>query len=253
MFSSYYDTSGAQRGGPFIVTAGILGSEKQWLRLEVAWRAALKDAGIPHLHMRTLPQFFKDHDDEKQAFLSRLVLILRRYSAKTFVVTLDVEEYEKLNEQYLLDEARGPAFPLCAAYCAAQARAWHRVHHPRQPLRHYHEYGDVDKGKLINLCETNGIEMEFPKKRNRQTGEWFVPFQANDFLAWESRRGYSDAVNQSPHDFRPSFVKLVQTLKTERLHLDRDRLRMLCENAIPRRSSARAAIGGKAARLTRSN
>lgn len=237
-FTSYYDTS---RHGKMarraMATAGIVASERQYVRFATEWDAALKCAGIPHLHMKKLPAMFKGRENDKHIFLNRVVDLLRKRVTKTFGAVLDLDAYDRLNEEFELDDnGRISPFALTAGACAFMADRWTKRTHPGQPVLHYHESGDLGIGTAQAFCRINGVELNCLPKVN-EAGEWFVPFQATDFLAWEVRRGY-EQLHSGPTEyrFRPAIEKLAKELKIE-FHVWTERsLRADClAKRVPRR------------------
>src|SRR5688572_12508102 len=167
MFTTYYDTSGAEHDHPVMVTVGLIASEKKWLAFERNWRKALKEFDIPYVHMSELVPnkgpfaHFKKDEPRKRMLFTRLFKILRQNLSRYEVSGVSIEDFREVSRDFRVEETFGSAFALCVNSCVERSRDWLKKGHPGQPLEHFHEDGDFKKGTAVALCGIRGTELHF--------------------------------------------------------------------------------------------
>ena len=233
-FTAYYDTSG-NKALPYIVTAGLLGSDRTWTKFERDWNRVLSDFNIPYVHMRELagnskPHFhkFKDDPERKARLFQRLIRVLGKHTVRVFTTALQVEAWLQIDREYRFSEIARSPFATVAGSCATAAAAWLARTHAGQRLEHFHEEGDHDWGTLNGTLNVEGIVVTPRSAFSASADQWLVPFQGADLLAWEVRRGEIDASNGRA--FRRSIQAIMDRLGTrgEFRLIDIDVLRAVC-------------------------
>jgi hypothetical protein len=103
-FALYLDDGGHPDDQPFVVVAGYVATESQWLAFEPRWRDALArfDLGdafhmtdfMHHRHKYTSLKF--------EQILSTLALITKAHTLHPFVCALDIAAYKRVNGEFAL-------------------------------------------------------------------------------------------------------------------------------------------------------
>lgn len=215
MFSAFADTSGTKQS-PVMVTALLVGSERQWLQFDREWNRMLDRFDIPYIHMKELeharPPFERFEDEElKNRLYAAALRIVSRRSARAIVKGLVTRAYATVNLDFQLQEFAGSPLGLCAVLCAEQARAWLDSTHPGQPVRYWHERGDTDQGKMWEFSRRWNVPISPLDKIDPVTERWHTGFQAADMVAWEVRRGHHEILT-GRREFRASFLAILSRL-----------------------------------------
>jgi hypothetical protein len=193
MYATYYDTSGTD-DQPMVTTVGLFATMSRWERFEKQWKVAVVNARIPYLHMRDFvhrnPPYthFKENEDLRVEFVRAAIGMLADGDMRVVAMTVAPEDFETVNATYKLVEAFGGPWGLCACMCATTADTDWRHIEPDAPIAHIHERGEHGRGRVVDILSEAKIELQFRDKVDPHTGEWFVPFQACDFIAWEVRK-----------------------------------------------------------------
>jgi hypothetical protein len=237
MYAAYYDTSGQQKdmSRPLVV-AGLLSTESRWRRFEREWAAVLrrKEFNVPYLHMKEFSystgpyKDWKGDEPRRQGFLGALFTVIKRNVSKAYVTHLWPRDFVELNKSYVLKERLGGPYPLGASLAFAFVREWMGKKRPGQPTEHYFEAGDDGQRLFRALHEKNGRIPHIKQKVDPDTGEWFKPFQASDFVAYEvateilrqeegdkrtrySRPGVLWILHHLPHEVRGHTVETLRS------------------------------------------
>ena len=217
MYTTYYDTSGSDRQ-PMVTTVGLFASVSRWERFEKQWKSALEQARMPYLHMKEfvncIPPYehFKEDEPARIRFIQTAIDIIADGDMRVIAMTVAPDDFRTVNSTYKLAEVFGGPWGLCAYMCAVSAEDWRHIEESAL-IAHYHERGERGMGRLVDLLAKADIKIEFRKKVDPHTGEWFVPFQACDFVAWEIRRGILK-LREGDHRGRQSIGNLYDRLET---------------------------------------
>jgi hypothetical protein len=198
MYATYYDTSGTDQQ-EMVTTVGLFASVGRWERFEQEWKAALAKARMPYLHMkdfvhRNPPHYahFKENEADRVEFLRSVIGMVADGDMRVVAMTVATEDFQAVNKTYGLVEAFGGPWGLCACMCATKADIDWRFIEPNALIAHFHERGERGRGRVIDILASVKIDLQFRDKVDPYTGEWFVPFQACDFIAWEIRKGMTN-------------------------------------------------------------
>jgi hypothetical protein len=196
-WTAYYDASGseAERGDDKrLVVAGLLATETRWLKFEKEWGDVLKEFAVPHLHMKEFvhskPPFenWKGDEDRRGRFLGSLTRVVKRRVNRMWIAHMRLGDFNEVNETYQLREAMGGPYSYSASMCLGQIRNWMQRKHSGEPLQHVFEAGDEGQKLFRAVMEADSSLPTYPTLRRKidpQSGEWFKPFQAADFAAYE--------------------------------------------------------------------
>jgi hypothetical protein len=110
--------------------------------------------------------------------------------------------------------------------CALRVREWKEQHRPvGTRLKYFHEDGDDTMPRFQELAR--GIEIHpIPlPAQDPETGEWFAPFQAADWLAWEVAREWSQIrLPKRRFPQRGTLSEMLKHLQPETSYYPKDKL-----------------------------
>jgi hypothetical protein len=235
IFTAYYDASGTEESGRPLVLAGLLSTERKWLRFEREWRELLTSFGVPYLHMKEYAvsqgpfRMWKGDEERRAAFLSQAIKIIKRRINLGFASYVLPEDYRAVDRLYDLRTLPDHLYAVVAVSAVSPIMDWIRQRHPGCPLLHVFEEGDRgQKVFLANLpAEIAPITSVRPAK-DPLTGEWFTPFQAADLAAYELRRAIEQNLEGKPTR-RKAFLELGRMLPTKLTHLNQQGLIEVCK------------------------
>lgn len=96
-------------------------------------------------------------------------------------------------------------------------------------LKYVVEDGDAGADRFYALSKAMGFHVIPQPKRDPVTGEWFAPFQAADFVAWETAREWSEmTAEERKFQRRQSLNKLLKHFRLETSRYEAKALRELC-------------------------
>jgi hypothetical protein len=179
-FSIYCDDGGHPDDQPFLVMAGYICSEPQWLAFADEWRATVERLGLPFpFHMT---EFMRQPRSEmkRDALLVALVAVIRKHGLRPFISAIDIGAYKRVNEEFTLQECHGAPFGIVARGMAKELHAYEAdslsegdrtMVFIEQGTKHY---GDVEQ-----IFKRDGIPLpaRVPKA--------MAQVQPADMLAWE--------------------------------------------------------------------
>lgn len=231
MYTAYYDASGSQRdpSGP-MVAVGLVARKSRWTRFEREWGAMLKEHRIPKLHMKELytgkPPYasLKGNPVRTRQLLERAASITARAVNKPFSISLDLAGYREVNREYRLKEADGGPYAFVTVMCLSVLDMWLKRRHPHQPVEHIVEDGDIGQGDLVRILRKADFAVSIKPKKKPQSG-YSRPFEASDFVAWESRRILAAGKG---YRLRPSAHALHRLITFNDKHFNADALRRMC-------------------------
>lgn len=244
-FTAYYDASGSQgdKGGAVLVV-GMVSTEKKWARLEGEWLEVLRDFRAPYFHMKEFVHGagpfkpWRDDYDKRASFLKDLMRVAKRGVNKSFGHGVFLADYRLLNQHYRFSEKFGGAYCFSAGACLASIKKWMRGKYSHARIAHIFEKGDSGQGelrRLVPLYELTAITVK--EKVDPNTGEWFVPFQVADLIAWEFRRAITDVDKDMGIPLRESLRTMLRTLPTSGGVQGARHLQAFAESrGVPRRS-----------------
>jgi hypothetical protein len=116
-YAVYLDDSGHPDNQPYVVVAGFVAREEQWLAFESAWRSALKRNVLGSVfHMVEFESGPKTK--AKGKILEDLTTTISSHVQGAFSVFVDMEAYRKVNETYTLEECLGEAVCARCTWCS---------------------------------------------------------------------------------------------------------------------------------------
>lgn len=208
-YTAYFDESGSPDEGKALVVAGYVASDEQWLKFEDEWRAALAREGVSRFHMRDFAhskrefESWRGDEQRRTAFMKTLVGIIRRNIRKSFSQAVILDDYNRVNQKYLLAEQLILPYPLCAHAYARGVNRWVKEHGYSGPVLHVYEDGAKHKKQFRRLMKHQGYpDPVFDAK------DGHVAFQAADFVAWENLKFYAEMEAGTFKRFRQSFEAL---------------------------------------------
>lgn len=229
-FNSYYDTSGPAHKDDVVVTSGLIATEKKWSNVERRWLARLGEAGLDHFHLTDILNHFGGDRGAADNLTVDLAKIIREVTGK-FMVSVDCEQFHEMDQKYQLTEVWHSPFVMAAGLCVFLADTWLSKTHEGQGRAHFHEDGEAKAEQdalTVFLRDHCGVLVNFWPKRDPHTGVWIVPLQANDLMAGQQRRVFHALTKQrAGFEFSRTFLDIVQKMKVERFHCDRDGIETL--------------------------
>jgi hypothetical protein len=179
-YSLFFDDSGHPDGQPFVVTAGFVATEENWLAFEPVWKEALVRHGISGpFHMADF-FFAKRSVKERSPVLRDLAAIIVNHAHAAFTGAVEMAAYRKVNAEYALQEYLGAPYALAARAMALGINQW--VQHKLGPSDHlalFAEDGTKHRGDLAEVFKRDGL----PEPRTVPKSVTAV--QPADMLAWE--------------------------------------------------------------------
>jgi len=251
-FTAHYDASGSEadkQPEDVLVVVGLLANEYKWLRFEREWLAVLKTYKVPYFHRKELGDDrrkgvgvyakWANDEDTPRKFVRALVKVIRRQTHKTFCLGLVLEDYAYVNSIYQLREGVGSPYVLAAARCYDRVNAWGREHYPKNKSLHIFEEGDCGQKDFLKLAKTLGHRPQTMPKKDKETGEWFIPFQGADLVAGAWRHAASRRFRvASLEDYGEEFNEIATPRARDAKVLHRANLMAWCKSNpnTPRRS-----------------
>jgi len=241
IFTAYYDASGSEddKDGVLVVV-GLIANEYKWVRFEREWHAALEKFDVPYFHMKELGKDrkagtgvyakWKDDDVTPRLFVRRLLKVIRRQTNKMFCYGTILKDFRGVDETYRLHEEVGSPYVLTTASCYDLVNKWGRVNYPKDRGIHILEDGDCGQRDFLKLAKRMGQKPFTLPKINKETGEWFIPFQGADLIAG----AYRHAANRRGtvrtfEDYGEVFTDIANKLAQKSLIYDRRTLVAMCK------------------------
>ncbi len=182
-YTAYFDASG-KVADPVMTVAGSVASVRKWSRFESQWGHALANEGIKVFHatdFAACKREFKNWRGDKarrSSFMATLGKIIRNSTNRFFIASVELNAWQVVNEEYLLEEAFHHPYSLCGFSVVLQVEKWRKGKGIRSPIEYVFEPGDEGWDGLRRLCSTSGIE---PIRKKA------VPCQVADWIAWKNR------------------------------------------------------------------
>jgi len=222
VLSTYLDGGGSV-GDPsskVFTVAGYLGTDEQWEALETEWQSILDRFDVPALSMKHLAHFRKDfvgwkgNEKKRASFLEALSGTIHKHDLEGFAFSLNMDHYREIDTHIRMTESF-PPYALTAFFAVAKIRDWQRRYRPKDSLLCLFELGDVGQGPVKDKLErewedTGMLKPVFMPKEWTENGvtKRCLPFQAADFLAYESNKMLSDFLGKGKTTVRESMFRL---------------------------------------------
>lgn len=223
-YASYLDVAGHPDDKPYVIAAGFIASERQWIDFESAWRALLKKLGLGRVfHMVDFEADNSRTREEKDAILKQLVTAILAHTRSEVICGVDMDAYRRVNQTYALEQCAGTPYAITARTVSKNVRYWKNKHcRRRDKVLIFVEQGTKHHG-----------DMEEAFRRDRLPVPQKVPkdhpaSQAADLLAWEAAFYYRTQV------WRESFRRLIGKDKhMDGMYLEQDLIQMCLDCGIP--------------------
>jgi hypothetical protein len=177
-YSLYFDDSGYPDGQPFVVTAGFVATEQDWLAFEPVWKDALAKHNISEpFHMTDF--FSTTSVKERGPALRDLAAIIVNHAHAALTGAVEMAAYRKVNAEFALQEYLGALYALAGRAMALGINQW--VQHELGPSDHlalFAEDGTKHRGDLVEVFKRDGL----PEPRTVPKSVTAV--QPADMLAW---------------------------------------------------------------------
>jgi hypothetical protein len=181
------------------VVAGYVSKAGDWVEFQHAWQAWLHKYDVPYFHMKEFAHSVKAYAQgwsgqhrKRREFITGLIQIIQAHTYHSFSAGVRHEDFDAvITTSPEAVELFGNYYTLCARACGRDVRKWQADNFPNSPIDYIFESGDDGVGLLIQIMKRDGFPIPvFKPKAAVQTDPItvFTPFQAADFLAWESRK-----------------------------------------------------------------
>jgi len=205
MFTAYFDESGNanDKNGTFAV-AGGLSTNQKWLRLETQWKQILKHHGIKVFHMQECAAGIGEYagwsSDDRRQLITDLSECMARNLKHAFGVTVLLEGWNHINEEFQLAAIHGQPYAFCGRFAGVCVRSWMERKRYAASVSYVFEDGAKGKGQLVDLMsQYDGVTPMFALKS-------LPGLQAADLIAWKNRRIVHDLVSR-PYSMTASQLK----------------------------------------------
>jgi len=201
MLTAFIDDSDSEPSGQVFVLAGFVASRDRWDKFTEEWDKAL--AGPPRpldyfkmVEANSLKGQFSDWtEDERNLKLRELTLIISQYAQFAIRATLGWKDFKDVQAQYAYPQE--PYDALFQTIMALAVKGTMRLPIPDKVEFIFDEQGDAGK----RARETFEMAKEFippnllefvPYEPLHRSDREFLPLQAADMSAWQSRRFLAD-------------------------------------------------------------
>lgn len=181
-YAAYLDDSGHPTDQPYVVVAGFLASEADWLSFLPEWGAALTKYGIgPIFHMTEFRGAIPKAKQNKM--LEELTRIIANRVSHGFSVAVDMKAYREINDLYPLEESVGTPFAIAARTVARGINEWKSGNlRPGDRLQVFIEAGTKHMGDMEEAFRRDELPLPQRVQKNNPA------VQPADLLAWETLR-----------------------------------------------------------------
>jgi len=180
-YALYLDDSGHPDDQPFVVVAGYIASEVQWLALDTEWREVLAKFGLDlPFHMTTF-MHTKYSSFKRDQILYELASVTKKNTLFPFVYAIDVVAWKRVNNEFALEECHGAPFAFAVRGLAKELNEWKANNLKEgEHLLTFMEQGTKHFGQMEEIFQRDRIPA-----LNRVPKE-MVQVQPCDVLAWEA-------------------------------------------------------------------
>jgi hypothetical protein len=181
-FSLYLDDSGHPSNQPYVVVAGYVSTESNWLAFEPEWDMVLDRFNLDRpFHMTDFMSSNKYSTLKRDQILFSLSHTINSHVIWPFASAVDMEAWKRVNDEFTLEECHGAPFALAARSVAKQVNEWRNEHLSSDDhLLMFIEEGTKNYGDLEQVFKRDGIPIpnRVPKAMHQ--------VQPCDLLAWEA-------------------------------------------------------------------
>jgi hypothetical protein len=188
-YAAYIDDSGHPSDQPFVIAAGFLATEPEWVAFEPEWRTALFEHGLGDvLHMTDFEKAYRN-SPKKWVILHNLIDIILAHTGAHFVNVVAMADYRKVNSIYRLQECIGSPYSMAVRGIARSINVWkEKFFKADDKLLLFVENGTLHRGDMEEIFRRDGLPVP------RYVPKSMPAVQAADWLAWEAlyahRRNY---------------------------------------------------------------
>lgn len=196
-YAAYFDASGQSDGYEVLTIGGAVAPLAKWKRFDRDWEAVLKRERVKQFHATDFASSRGEYEGwngdkpRRSKFLFELGQVIRKNINKIFMVNIEIDAWNHINREYLLEEVFFNPYALCGYTAIRQVLQWakgKRISLPR--LKIIFEHGDDGWEGLRTLANRSGVE---PIRRSKAVA---VPCQAADMIAWKSRIAFTNALGR---------------------------------------------------------
>jgi uncharacterized protein DUF3800 len=199
-YAAYFDDSGHPDDQPYVVVAGFISSEEQWLIFEREWREDLQPFGIDVFHMADFESSRLWTREKKNELLRKLIATIRVRTRFHIDHIVPMDMYRQINEKYAFEEVIGTPYALAGRTVAKSINEWKQKYMKSgDKLLVFFEDGTKHKGDFMDAMARDKLPCPvFIKKSDA------VSLQAADLAAWECFEAIQTSTTKIPI-FRPEF------------------------------------------------
>jgi hypothetical protein len=193
-YALYIDDSGHPDDQAFVVAAGFIATEKEWLEFEPAWKMVLRNVGLSEPFHMTDFMAEKRSTKDRSSILRKLRQVIALHTRACFAGGIEIAGYKKVNDQYALQESLGAPYALAARILAIQMNKWRGRNLTQEDhLLLFAEEGTKHRGDMIEVFKRDQLPEPISIKKS------LAAVQPADMLAWEMfqfLRGSKDSENR---------------------------------------------------------
>lgn len=201
MLRAFIDDSDSEPNAHVFTLAGFVASRDSWDKFTEEWDKALAGPPRPLKYFKMVEanslkeQFLDWTEDERNLKLCELASIIRQYAQFAIRATLGWKDFKDVQAQYAYPQE--PYDALFQTIMALAVKGAMRLPMPDKVEFIFDEQGDAGK----RARETFEMAKEFlppelleyvPYEPLHRSDREFIPLQAADMYAWQSRRFFAD-------------------------------------------------------------
>lgn len=170
--------AGHPADSPYVVAAGFLASESQWLAFELEWNTALQRHNLGSVfHMA---DFERKRLKNRGVILDELTDTINRNTRTHFSAAVPMEAYRNVNNIYILEEFIGTPFSICVRSIAHNLQEWRQKSLlPNDQVLMFVESGTLHRGDMQEAFHRDRLQIPQSVPKSHPS------VQAADLLAWE--------------------------------------------------------------------
>ena len=201
VINCFLDDSGKESNPsePAVVLAGYMGDDKSWMMLTDRWLHLLIKYGISWVHMRELIPLKGEYDNRgwtpkvRDAILSEFVYAIRESDLAGFGVAVDAAAWKAIPKEIrTADGGDGNAHDFCFARILRKLKDRIKLVRPRDFISVRfdcdQEFSPTRFRRFLSLKERDEDLRWYLGEITFSDPKIYVPLQAADLLAWETRK-----------------------------------------------------------------
>ena len=225
-YSLYLDDSGHPDNQPYVVVAGYVASEAQWLAFEPEWKSTLAKyqlGDVFHMtdFMATRSRYTTLRLDQ---ILGSLASVIKKHTVCPFFCAVDVAAYKRVNDEFTLQECHGAPFAIATRAIWRDIHIWQRTLPAGDRFLAFVEEGTKHYGEMEQVLKRDGVSV--PNRVPKSTPQ----AQPADMLAWE---GFNWLRAGHPRKMGPNLDRLTKPIRRQQnfggCMFEHD-LRKICED-----------------------